>query len=218
MKIHLGCGPEFLENRVNVDYSLGARVASIPVLGQLVRKLGLFNTSWHSQILVHDLTQPLPWDDASVSVVYSSHTLEHLSREEGDALMGECARVLKPNGVLRFAVPDLEHSIQAYCQGQLPAEQFLEFLDVLHERRGSILKRIVKRVLDDGHTHKCMYDHEALIRLMSKHGLYATRRGAFESRIDGIQGIERLDRTEFSVVVEGVKPAVTADTLDTIAS
>ncbi len=182
-----------------------------------MRKLGLFHLSWQPQILVHDLTRPLPWADASVSVVYSSHTLEHLSREAGDALMLECARVLTSGGVVRFAVPDLEQSIHAYIRGQLLAENFVESLDVLHERGGSFLRRLVKRVLDDGHTHKCMYDHGALIRLMENHGLQAGRRGPFDSRIDGIRRIERIDRTECSVVVEGVKPAEAVDISGAIA-
>lgn len=113
LKLNLGCGMTVVEGWINVDYSLGARLTQLPVLGWLAKKLGLFNVQWDSRIKLHDLRKTLPWQDASVDVVYSSHTLEHMSREDGRSLLIECLRVLKPGGLLRIVVPDLaDHVIK----------------------------------------------------------------------------------------------------------
>lgn len=50
----------------------------------------------------------LPYEDGSVDEVYSSHMLEHFSFYETDRILAEMVRVLKPEGILRIAVPDME--------------------------------------------------------------------------------------------------------------
>jgi SAM-dependent methyltransferase len=62
----------------------------------------------------HDVTRPLPFDDAMFDAVYHSHVLEHLPRDRAPALLAECRRVLRPGGVLRVAVPDLEQIARLY--------------------------------------------------------------------------------------------------------
>jgi SAM-dependent methyltransferase len=56
----------------------------------------------------------LPFRTGAFDVVYHSHLLEHLTRTEGTALLTECWRVLRPGGVLRVAVPDLERIATLY--------------------------------------------------------------------------------------------------------
>ncbi len=67
-------------------------------------------------VLKHDLTQGLPFADAEFDAVYSSHFLEHLSRADGAAFLRECHRVLRPRGVIRVVVPDLEGLTRAYIE------------------------------------------------------------------------------------------------------
>lgn len=62
----------------------------------------------------HDLRRGLPFDDDSCDAVYHSHVLEHLGRPDARAMLAECKRVLKPGGVLRVVVPDLEAITRAY--------------------------------------------------------------------------------------------------------
>jgi hypothetical protein len=50
----------------------------------------------------------IPFSDNSFDAVYHSHVLEHFNKIDGENLIKECFRVLKPGGVLRVAVPDLE--------------------------------------------------------------------------------------------------------------
>ncbi len=61
-----------------------------------------------SPMLYWDLAQPLPFADRSFDAVDCYHVYEHLFREEADRFTGEVHRVLKPGGIYRVSVPDLE--------------------------------------------------------------------------------------------------------------
>jgi len=89
LKVHLGCGTNYIEGMLNCDSNLFRRVD-----------------------LWLDLRHPLPFPDASVAVLYTSHTLEHLFPEDALRLLREVHRVLRPDGVARIAVPDLDHAFK----------------------------------------------------------------------------------------------------------
>ena len=61
-----------------------------------------------------DLLHGLPVADASVSHVYSEHFVEHIDRDAGLRLFTECRRVLRDDGVMRIATPDLVELVDAY--------------------------------------------------------------------------------------------------------
>jgi SAM-dependent methyltransferase len=61
-----------------------------------------------------DIRKRLPFEDNSVDACYHSHVLEHLTASDGKGLLKECFRVLKPKGILRVVVPDLEASATHY--------------------------------------------------------------------------------------------------------
>ncbi|MFM9987026.1 class I SAM-dependent methyltransferase [Flavobacterium sp.] len=96
--LNLGCGDYFSKERewVNLDF-----------------------VSSYEGVIAHNLLQGIPFEDNSFDLVYHSHVLEHFSKEDGENLISECFRVLKPNGVLRIAIPDLE----------IIAKKYLDFLE-----------------------------------------------------------------------------------------
>jgi len=210
MKLNLGCGQQVVEGWINVDYALGARLAATPVLGATVRALGLFKMRWDPRIHIHDLTKPLPWADDTADVCYTSHTVEHMSRDEGRHLVSEAYRVLRPGGVLRVVVPDLHDVVSRYAGGRLPAEHFVEELGVLYGSGKGGLRRALAPVVE--FPHKCMYDTEAMCRLLTSRGFVAQGRAAFDSAIDDIRDIEIENRTVGAVIVEGVKLTARAET------
>lgn len=65
-------------------------------------------------VIEHDLRHGLPFEVDSCDAVYHSHVLEHLTRADGERLLAQCFRVLKPGGVLRVVVPDLEQIAREY--------------------------------------------------------------------------------------------------------
>ena len=204
MQLNLGCGTEVVDGWVNVDYSMGARLGQLPVVGVITRKLKLFNVDWDSRIYLHNLTKRFPWGDGDVDIIYSSHTLEHLSSKDGRFFIAECYRVLKNNGVIRILVPDLKKIAREYMEGAIKAPEFLERLGVLY----SVYENPIKNKLSPfiGFPHKCMYDEESLVDIMTDTGFSAVIKSGFESAIPDIHGIEQSSRVGESVIVEGVKP------------
>ena len=91
--LNVGCGNRFHPEWVNIDVE-----PSAPAVKD------------------HDVKKGLPFPDASFQVVYHSHVLEHLTPEEGMQLLKECHRVLRPQGTLRVAVPDLEQIAALYLE------------------------------------------------------------------------------------------------------
>ncbi len=63
-----------------------------------------------------DVTKGLPFEDDSLQVVYHSHVLEHIPKSMVKAFLNECYRVLKPGGIIRIAVPDLEGIVRNYLK------------------------------------------------------------------------------------------------------
>jgi len=91
--LNLGCGEKFHKKWVNIDFA-----------------------SHHENVIAHNLLKGIPFDENVFDVVYHSHVLEHFARGDGKAFITECYRVLKPGGILRVAVPDLEQIVKNYLQ------------------------------------------------------------------------------------------------------
>jgi predicted SAM-dependent methyltransferase len=65
---------------------------------------------------VQDIRRGLPFTDGHFRAVYHSHLLEHLTPHHAGQLMQETWRVLRPGGVLRIVVPDLERIARTYLE------------------------------------------------------------------------------------------------------
>lgn len=89
--VNLGCGGRYHPDWINIDVVAGG-----------------------PGVIVHDLRRGIPLDDASCDVVYHAHVLEHFRRADTLPFLRECRRVLRPNGVIRVVVPDLEQICRAY--------------------------------------------------------------------------------------------------------
>ena len=74
-----------------------------------------FISDWYSENAVfidyyYDLTKryKMPFNDNEVELFYSSHTLEHISKEDSEFTLGEIYRCLKPSGAVRITLPDMD--------------------------------------------------------------------------------------------------------------
>jgi predicted SAM-dependent methyltransferase len=63
-----------------------------------------------------NLLEGVPLPDASVDAVYNAALLEHLPRDRAGAFLRECQRILRPGGILRIGVPDLEQIARVYLE------------------------------------------------------------------------------------------------------
>lgn len=91
--LNLGCGTRFHTLWSNVDF-----------------------VSTDKSVIAHDLRKGIPFQDSYFDVVYHSHLLEHFPKSAALPFMLECYRVLKPGGIIRIAVPDLERIASLYLQ------------------------------------------------------------------------------------------------------
>ena len=93
--LNLGCGSHYSKKPewVNLDF-----------------------TSSGPGVIEHNLLQGIPFSDNEFDLVYHSHVLEHFSKSDGSHFIQECLRVLKPGGILRIAVPDLEGIVRNYLK------------------------------------------------------------------------------------------------------
>jgi predicted SAM-dependent methyltransferase len=227
-RLHLGCGPgPQPAGWIHVDGSWNARFAKVPRLRELANRLGILPEKpaqqiWQRDIVVANLRRRLPFSTDSFDAVYSSHVLEHLYEPEAYGLLSECVRILKPGGVLRIVVPDLQAMVRLYQESKgvppsasehLPADCLNESL-LLRTRelpKGFLLHRIYM-AFTDFHTHKWMYDAQSLTYRMIKVGLSdVEERPVWISRIPKIKEIETPKRLVdgVGVCVEGVKPLTT---------
>ena len=202
MKLNLGCGNQVVERWINVDYFLGARLVKIPGFILINKAFKLFDIEWDKRIKLHDLTEPLPWKDNEVDVVYSSHTLEHLNKEDGKNLITEAHRVLVHGGIIRIIVPDLNSVLSRHKNGEIADTDLLDVLGTrISQPKG--FKGIFKKLAQ--YPHQCMYSTKSLLKLLESVGFEASSRSAYDSEIDDIKEIELEDRTIDAVIIEGKK-------------
>ncbi len=66
--------------------------------------------------ILHNLfsLEPLPIESNSAQIVYSSHTVEHITDEAAHNLYAESYRILKYGGFLRLTTPDIDLDYRAY--------------------------------------------------------------------------------------------------------
>ncbi len=203
LKLNLGCGSSTPNGWVNVDYALGARLARIPMFRTVNKRIKLFNLDWNDSIHIHNLTKPLPWKDASIDVVYTSHTLEHFPQRGGLNLLKECHRILRQGGIIRIVVPDLAAIVKRYLDGKIRADEFIENLHVLYSGEDSSLKSKLAPFFR--FPHKCMYDTPTLLSILQELKFEARERKPFDSDIEDIRSIEIQSRTADAVIIEGRK-------------
>lgn len=89
--LNLGCGRRFHPVWTNIDF-----------------------ISTDRSVIAHNLNQGIPFPNAAFDVVYHSHVLEHFPKTAANNFLQECYRVLRPQGVLRVVVPDLEQIARTY--------------------------------------------------------------------------------------------------------
>lgn len=107
-----GCGLCAPPDWLNFDASPSLRLQKLPLIGPLVPTgpFGRFPTNVHYGNIVLGL--PIP--DNSVELLYCSHVLEHLALNECYKALRNCYRHLKPGGIFRLVVPDLECLVQGF--------------------------------------------------------------------------------------------------------
>ena len=209
VRLNIGSGPTIAPGWISIDGSWQARFAGRPMAARVVSLLtGREVGHWPSGIRCLDVRRGLPFPDNSATVVYSSHMIEHLFRDEAGAFLRDARRVLALGGICRIVVPDLRSMIQWYVErnGAAPAEGEAPRSDTLMEMLlvssssappRSILG--VYRRLTDFDRHKWMYDEPGLTELFRESGFACPHaRRSLESDIaqDVLAAVEKPERMD----------------------
>jgi predicted SAM-dependent methyltransferase len=89
--LNIGCGTKFHKDWTNIDMA-----------------------SDSPYVIRYNLLNGLPFEDEEFDAVYHSQVLEHFMKDDATVFLKECYRVLKPNGIIRIVVPDLENIVDEY--------------------------------------------------------------------------------------------------------
>ena len=141
---HIGCGPIYHEGWINID------------------KGKEFKTDICCDILQSH------FDNDYFDVIYSCHCFEHLSfPTDAVEALSRFYRWLKPGGILRISVPDLEIAVKAYVTtGDLKFLYSPDFKGYYHKDcKADRLNFFVK-----AWQHECCYDYELLSSMFADAG------------------------------------------------
>ena len=208
--VNAGSGPSDPRPWINIDGSWQARLAGHRWIGRVgSRLLGIDIGHWPPGVKYRDVRRGLGYPEGSLAVVYASHMLEHLHRDEARRFLEDAHRALMPGGVCRIVVPDLEQIVHWYLAHQRepvdthrePSSDMLMKMLLLRSktaRRGASPLQLARR-LSDLHEHKWMYDRQGLIELFREAGFRCpASRGFLESAIprEALEQVEQRDRVE----------------------
>jgi SAM-dependent methyltransferase len=121
-KLHIGCFDVLLPGWYNADVTMHIFVARIPFLAHTLYGLALIDdrryqrhkTGVFREVHYLNALKKFPFSDCSVEAVYSSCMLTNFTHQLALACLKEINRILRPDGILRIAIPDLDHWIRTY--------------------------------------------------------------------------------------------------------
>ena len=169
-KLHLGAGPGGLAGWLDTDLEPGA-----------------------DHVVYLDATRPFPIADATFDYIYGEHMIEHMPWHAGGRMLGECLRVLKPGGTVRFATPDLAVLIGLYNGARSEVgERYLRWItDAAMPGVGSYSPVIAINIAFRYWGHQFVYDGEMLELALTRAGFSGVRRCAYgDSGHEHLRGIE----------------------------
>jgi len=176
MKVNIGCGISPTTGWRNFDNSLSVKYKKFyPVIWLLSRmgivsKGSLFFSKFAREHHIEycNAVNRIPLKDQSVDVVYSSHMVEHLDREQVRSFLMEAKRVLKEGGCIRTAFPDLQLLIMQYNE-EKDADAFMEKtgLDRVIPKRFS---RKIMMLIKGDRDHKYLYDGRSFAKILEEIG------------------------------------------------
>lgn len=117
LKLHLGCGPIYLDDYVNIDY---------------------YNPTADLKLDITDLSY---FNDSSVDEIFMNAVFEHIYNYEQIPALKEWLRILKPNGKLIIdSIPDFDTVIQAYIKSERansPDKEIFDLEEVIRYTHGA---------------------------------------------------------------------------------
>jgi SAM-dependent methyltransferase len=146
-----------------------------------------------------DIRDGLPLDDDCLDYIVSVHALQELPWGDLLGALSELRRVLKPGGVLRLCLPDLERGIDAYFENDR------DYFVVPDEDAATIGGKLVTQLVWYGYS-RTLFTYDFIEELLQKAGFRDVVLSSFrrtESRFAEIVDLDSRERE--SLFVEATK-------------
>ncbi len=131
-----------------------------------------------------DVIRGLPLSDNSIDYISSQHALQDVGMYDQWAVLGEQYRVLKPDGVLRLCLPDLDLAIAAYQSGRR---------DYFYSNNwATISGDFIAQILGWGHA-KTLFTYEFAEELVMSVNFRSCHRVRYRETTSRYSGIVELD-------------------------
>lgn len=207
--VQYGCGLSAPEQWTNFDASPTLRIQKTPVIGSIFKKS--LKTVFPDAVKYGDIVKGLPVKDNSCDAIYCSHVLEHLSLNDFRTALKNTYKVLKPGGLFRCIVPDLEVIVMDYIQGLKikPETASINFIGngllMGSVERPKGIKGMITSSFGNSH-HLWMWDHFSMLSELSKAGFKNIRKASFNDSSElKFKLVENESRFENAVVFESTK-------------
>ncbi len=212
IRINVGCGKTPIPGWDNFDNSIGVKIARFPWIVGIMRRIGVINkdqfefinVARREGVLWANAACRIPVPDRSVNVLYTSHMVEHLDREEVACFLSEAYRVLRSDGILRVGVPDLKKLANDYLESG-DADGFVETMLLTVPKPKTLVKKL-RYIIVGPRNHFWMYDGPSLARHIVTAGFRSARIvAAGVTSIEDLGKLDLFERATESVYVEAVK-------------
>jgi hypothetical protein len=200
-----GCGLSAPEDWLNFDASPTLRIQRIPVLNVLLKPKPVFPAN----VRYGDIIKGLPVKENELEGIYCSHVLEHLSLEDFRLALRNTYKVLKPGGIFRMVLPDLEFYARKYLDelsggDKLAAMSFIRHSMLGIERRPRGLGGMVRSFLGNSH-HLWLWDYPSLSAELAAAGFRDIRRCDYHDGPEVFQAVEEQGRFVNCLAIECYK-------------
>ncbi len=194
---------------MNFDASPTRFFERIPLLGRLYKKN---NFRFASSVEYGDIVKGLPISNNSVSGLYASHVLEHLTLEDCKTALKNSYTVLKAGGRFRLIVPDLRVRAEKYVATSTDPEAASAFMHSVGLGQTSRLRGVVPRLAHyfGNSAHLWMWDEASMTTAVRAAGFSRVRRCEFGDSGDPMFALveerERFCSNDFrELAIEGIK-------------
>jgi SAM-dependent methyltransferase len=174
--VQYGCGWCAPESWLNFDCSPTLRFERLPLAGRLYTRNA---RRFPGNVRFGDIVRGLPVAPGSCRGIYCSHVLEHLALDDFHAALRNTYTYLRPGGVFRLVVPDLERLARDYLADPSPtaAEKFMDESVLGRKRRPRGFRGLLGAWLGNS-AHLWMWDEKAMRARLAEHGFKDLRRAA----------------------------------------
>lgn len=133
MKLNLGCGQFIREGFVNIDFR---RVKGVD--------------------RVLDVSKPLPYDEGSIDMLFSSHIIEHIWWDKIEKVIEDWFRVLKKEGILEIWTVDFDLIVK-----NLDSDDIYDFF---------MFQKQLFNIPEVGQRHVSAFNFKFLSKILKKKG------------------------------------------------